>query len=140
MAQISSLQVTVKKGDFFSSFGDFFTKDIPAGFAVVKTDIVHVAHVVGVAVGGAIVPFVVANIVPAIKTTLMTDAVSGLAITPAGLVVAGVTAGLSALFAIAGKAPDNSIVKQVTDAIPASVATAEINKIAGDAGKLVGGK
>ena len=114
------------------SLADVF-KDVSDGWNITKTDVVHLGHVLGSFIVGGLVPFLSADVFPSLKNYLD----SGALVTPQGLVVAGITATLSALWTLAGKAPSNSPLAIATQLIPNSVIQTEIKNLATSAGSAV---
>lgn len=116
-----------KKGDFFSSIGDFFG-DVAKGIPVVCGDVVHALGVAGTVVGTALITDVSANVIPALKTYL----ISGGALSLSGIVTVSVASTITGLVALAAKSPNNVIAQASTLVTPA-----EIAKVAADAGSAV---
>ena len=119
--------MTQGKGDFFSSIGDFFG-DVGKGIGVAAHDVVHAAGVAGAFIGGAVIPFVAATDVPALKTYLL----AGGALNLPGVIAVVVGSTLSGLVALAAKSPNNVIATTSTLVTPA-----DVTAIANDAAKLV---
>lgn len=126
----AGIPAPVKKG-FLASIGDFFTKDIPDGLAVVKTDVVHALGVAGSAVAGGVGTFITVNEIQPIKAYLE----AGNALNVPGIVTVAVVGLLSGLVTIASKSPNNVVKTIATQITPAEIQTIAA-KAGADAGKL----
>jgi hypothetical protein len=113
---------------FLKSIGDFFG-DVGKGLGVASNDVVHAAGVAGSFIAGAIVPFLAANDVPALKAYFL----AGGALNLPGIVAIVVSSTLTGLVTLASKSPDN-----VISSASALITPTDVQKIAASVASKVG--